>query len=257
LAAMIIITWNVNGIRSIIKSQFLEFIKKMRPDILCLQETRAEEAVIYNVLAPLEGYKIYCNSGTKKGYAGTAILTRIDPMKVTLGLDMTDTEVEGRLQCASFTDFYLVNVYVPNSGQKLDRLKYRKKWDADFLVHLKTLEQNKPVIACGDFNVAHCAIDLSKPTANYNKTAGYTQIEIDGMNNLIHSGFVDSFRHLHPDEKAYTYWSYRFKARERNIGWRLDYFLLSSYLKDKIKAVRIHSEIIGSDHCPLQLELGV
>ncbi|MCL4168716.1 UNVERIFIED_CONTAM: hypothetical protein GTU68_001391, partial [Idotea baltica] len=154
-------------------------------------------------------------------------------------------------------DFYLVNVYVPNSGQKLDRLEYRQKWDSDFLNYLKKLEKRKPVVVCGDFNVAHKAIDLKNDKSNYNKTAGYTQIEIDGMDNFIGAGFVDSFRHLHPDKVAYTYWSYRFKARERNTGWRIDYFLISADLVAKIKSFTIYSEIMGSDHCPIGLEINL
>ncbi|NNK75330.1 MAG: exodeoxyribonuclease III, partial [Maribacter sp.] len=159
------------------------------------------------------------------------------------------------IQCAEYPKFFLVNVYVPNSGQQLVRLEYRKKWDADFLIYLKNLEKTKPVIVCGDLNVAHAPIDLKNDKANYNKTAGYTQIEIDGMDNFIKAGFVDSFRYLHPDEVAYTYWSYRFKARERNTGWRIDYFLVSSKLVDKIKSVKIFSDVFGSDHCPLGLDI--
>ena len=170
-------------------------------------------------------------------------------------MGIAEHDSEGRIQCAEFENFYLVNVYVPNSGQKLDRLEYRKQWDADFLNYLKNLEKIKPVIACGDFNVAHRPIDLKNDKANYNKTAGYTQTEIDGMDNFINSGFVDSFRHFHPDTVAYTYWSYRFKARERNTGWRIDYFLVSRNLIDKIKSVDIHSEVMGSDHCPIGLEI--
>ena len=157
--------------------------------------------------------------------------------------------------CAEYDDFYLVNVYVPNSGQKLDRLEYRQQWDKDFLAYLKKLEKKKPVIACGDFNVAHKPMDLKNDKANYNKTAGYTQIEIDGMDNFINSGFVDSFRLLHPEKIAYTYWSYRFKSRERNTGWRIDYFLVSKSIADKIKSVDIYSDVMGSDHCPIGLDI--
>jgi exodeoxyribonuclease-3 len=172
-------------------------------------------------------------------------------------MGVKEHDLEGRLICAEFASFYLVNVYVPNSGQKLERLSYRKKWDQDFLSYLKNLEKKKPVIACGDFNVAHHPIDLKNDKSNYNKTAGYTQIEIDGMDNLLKSGFVDMFRLLHPNEIAYTYWSYRFKARERNTGWRIDYFLISKSLVNKVKSVKILPKFYGSDHCPISMEITV
>jgi exodeoxyribonuclease-3 len=182
-------------------------------------------------------------------------LSKTVPLAITKDMKVTEHDSEGRIQCAEYENFYLVNVYVPNSGQQLDRLDYRKTWDADFLKYLKNLEKTKPVIACGDFNVAHRAIDLKNDKSNYNKTAGYTQIEIDGMDNFINSGFVDSFRHFHPDTVAYSYWSYRFKSRERNTGWRIDYFLVSKSLVDRIKAVDILSDYFGSDHCPIVLDI--
>lgn len=252
---MKIISWNVNGIRAIAKKNFFESIGEMNPDVLCLQETKAQDEEVAEALSPLNEYQLYYNSAAKKGYSGTAIVSKTVPIAFTDDMGIVDHDTEGRIQCAEFENFYLVNVYVPNSGQKLDRLDYRKQWDADFLTYLENLERTKPVVACGDFNVAHRPIDLKNDKANYNKTAGYTQIEIDGMDNFINSGFIDSFRHFHPDTVAYTYWSYRFKARERNTGWRIDYFLVSPLLVDKIKSATILSEVLGSDHCPIGLEI--
>ncbi|MBC8768633.1 exodeoxyribonuclease III [Arenibacter sp. BSSL-BM3] len=252
---MKIISWNVNGIRAIAKKDFFETVGKMAPDILCLQETKAQDHEVEETLSTLEHYNINYNSADKKGYSGTAILGKIAPIAISNDMNITEHDTEGRIQCAEYDDFFLVNVYVPNSGQQLDRLDYRKQWDADFLNYLKNLEKTKSVIACGDFNVAHRPIDLKNDKSNYNKTAGYTQIEIDGMDNFIKSGFVDSFRHFHPDVVAYTYWSYRFKSRERNTGWRIDYFLVSKSLVECIKSVEILSDYFGSDHCPIALEL--
>ena len=252
---MNIVTWNVNGIRAIAKKDFFEDINKINPDILCLQETKAQDEEVEKTLSEMSGYNRYYNSADKKGYSGTALLSNIKPISIVNDMGIAEHDNEGRVQCAEYSDFYLVNVYVPNSGQKLDRLDYRKKWDSDFLKYLKHLEKTKPLIVSGDFNVAHQPIDLKNDKANYNKTAGYTQVEIDGMDNFLNTGFVDSFRHYHPDEVAYTYWGYRFNARERNTGWRIDYFLVSNSLVDKIKAVEILSEYYGSDHCPVRLEI--
>lgn len=254
---MNIISWNVNGVRAVVKKDFFESVEKLNPDILCLQETKAQDDETKKALLPMDGYHGTYNSAEKKGYSGTAIVSKPEPNDVFLDMGIAEHDTEGRIQCAEYEDFYLVNVYVPNSGQKLDRLDYRKKWDADFLAYLKNLEKKKPVVACGDFNVAHKAMDLKNDKSNYNKTAGYTQIEIDGMDNFINAGFVDAFRHLYPEEVAYTYWSYRFKARERNTGWRIDYFLVSDSLIDKIKDVKIYSDILGSDHCPIGLEIAL
>lgn len=252
---MRIISWNVNGIRAAVNKDFFNSIETLKPDVLCLQETKAQVHETETALKPLEGYHQYYNSAERKGYSGTAILSKIKPITFVNDMGVAEHDNEGRVQCTEFKDFFLVNVYVPNSGQKLERLNYRQQWDIDFLAYLKNLEKTKPVIACGDFNVAHRAIDLKNDKSNYNKTAGYTQIEIDGMDNFLATQFVDSFRLLHPDKVAYTYWSYRFKARERNTGWRIDYFLVSKVLVDKIKAVTIHSDILGSDHCPIELEI--
>jgi len=254
---MNIISWNVNGIRAIVKKDFFESVKMMNPDVLCLQETKAQDQEVKKALFSLADYPLYCNSAEKKGYSGTAILSKTIPINMSKGMDIVEHDTEGRILCAEYSKFYLVNVYVPNSGQQLKRLEYRKKWNTDFLNYLKKLEKIKPVIVCGDFNVAHHAIDLKNDKSNYNKTAGYIQVEIDGMDDMIKAGFVDSYRYLYPDKIAYTYWSYRFKARERNTGWRIDYFLISKSLVDKIKSVEILSDYYGSDHCPIKLEFNI
>lgn len=248
---MNIISWNVNSLNAIVKKGFFESVNKMNPDILCIQETKAQDEKIQDILLPLTNYFTYCNSAEKKGYSGTAILCKKKPPKINI----INEDKEGRIQCADYSNFYLVNVYVPNSGQQLERLEFRKKWDTNFLDYLKALGKIKPVIVCGDFNVAHRPIDLKNDKANYNKIAGYTQIEIDGMDAMINAGFIDVFRHLHPNEIAYSYWSYRFNARERNIGWRIDYFLISKSLIDNIKEVKILSNYYGSNHCPISLKI--
>jgi exodeoxyribonuclease-3 len=252
---MNIISWNVNGLRAIVKKDFFRDVRKLDPDILCLQETKAQNEQVTEALGQLSNYNIYVHSADKKGYSGTVILSKTKPISVKNDMGVDEHDTEGRVICAEYEGFYLINVYVPNSGQQLERLQYRQKWDKDFLTYLKTLERKKPLIVCGDFNVAHQPIDLKNDASNYNKTAGYTQIEIDGMTNFIQAGFVDSFRNLHPNKIAYTYWSYRFKARERNTGWRIDYFLISSSLKNNIKTVAILSDYYGSDHCPVLLEI--
>jgi exodeoxyribonuclease-3 len=252
---MNIISWNINGLRAVMKKGFLESISKLDPDILCLQEAKASESEIQKELLPLTKYHLYSNSAIKKGYSGTITLSKKEPIHFEASMGVEDHDKEGRLICTEFPEFYLINVYVPNSGQKLDRLDYRKKWDQDLLSYLKALEEKKPLLVLGDFNVAHQPIDLKNDKANYNKTAGYTQIEIDGMTNLLNSGFVDTFRHFHPNKIAYTFWSYRFKARERNTGWRIDYFLASEKLLSKIKSVEILSDYYGSDHCPIRLNI--
>ena len=252
---MKIISWNVNGIRSIVKKDFFENIEKMDPDVLCLQEIKAQHSEVSEAILEMSGYHHYYNAAARKGYSGVAILSKEKPISVTPDMGITEHDNEGRILCAEYNNFYLVNVYVPNSGQKLERLEYRQQWDRDFLAYLKALEENKPVVLCGDLNVSHRPIDLKNDKANYNKTAGYTQIEIDGMDHLLQSGFVDSFRHFHPDEVAYTYWSYKFRARERNSGWRLDYFIVSNSILNRINKVEILSQYFGSDHCPIKLDI--
>ncbi|HLW32171.1 MAG TPA: exodeoxyribonuclease III [Aequorivita sp.] len=254
---MKIISWNINGIRAITKKDFFEDFSKMEPDVLCLQETKAQDGEVEKALSPLKNYHHYYNSADRKGYSGVAVLSKVKPLSVTYDMGIEEHDQEGRVICAEFDTFYLVNVYVPNSGQELVRLDYRQQWDTDFRNYLSNLKETKPVILCGDLNVAHQAIDLKNDKANYNKTAGYTQVEIDGMDHLLNAGFVDSFRHFYPDTVAYTYWSYRFKARERNTGWRLDYFLVSNSILDKVNKVEILSEYYGSDHCPIKLELAL
>jgi exodeoxyribonuclease-3 len=254
---MNIVSWNVNGIRAAVKKDFFKSVEDLNPDILCLQETKAHPSEVEKALSPLTGFHYDYNSADRKGYSGTTILSKPKPLNIEQDMGIAEHDTEGRIQCAEYDGFYLVNVYVPNSGQELQRLEYRQGWDASFLSFLKELEKMKPVIACGDFNVAHRPIDLKNDKSNYNKTAGYTQVEIDGMDNFMAAGFVDSYRKLYPDTIAYTYWSYRFKARERNTGWRIDYFLVSPELVKKISEVRIYSEIMGSDHCPIGLAIDV
>ncbi len=249
---MKIVSWNVNGLRAIMKKDFSGKIKTLKPDILCLQETKANREQVNIALQLVDGYNVYANaSKEKKGYSGTAILSKTEPVNVSYDMDVQLHDKEGRVIAAEYDDYYLVNVYVPNSGQELVRLDYRQQWDKDFLDFLKSLENHKPVIVCGDLNVAHEPIDIARPKANYNKSAGYTQIEIDGFTNMISNGFVDTFRHQHPEEVAYTWWSYRANARAKNIGWRIDYFLVSNTLLPKVNDAFIKPEIIGSDHCPL------
>lgn len=252
---MKIITWNVNGIRAIVKKEFFPSIEKLDADILCLQETKATSDEVDKALKSLKGYEITANEAEQKGYSGTSVLSKSKPLKISFDIGVAEHDKEGRVICAEYADFHLINVYVPNSGQQLERLDYRKQWDADFLKYIKDREKRKPVIVCGDFNVAHRPIDLKNDKSNYNKTAGYTQVEIDGMDAYTNAGLVDIYRRFHPDTEAYTYWSYRFKARERNVGWRIDYFLLSKALVDKVKAVEILGDHYGSDHCPVLLEI--
>ncbi len=252
---MELVSWNVNGIRAIVKKDFIKSVQRINPDILCLQETKAQEDEVKTAIAGLSGYHIFTNSANKKGYSSTAILSKEKPISLINDMGIEKHDREGRIQCAEYNNFYLVNVYVPNSGQGLKRLDYRREWDDDFRKYLVNLQKKKPVIVCGDFNVAHQAIDLKNDKSNYNKTSGYTQVEIDGMTNLLNSGFVDTFRKLHPDKIAYSYWSYRFNARAKNTGWRIDYFLVSEDLMKNVKNSKILPEYYGSDHCPVSLEL--
>jgi exodeoxyribonuclease-3 len=254
---MNIVSWNVTGIRAIVKKDFFEAIENINPDILCLQETKAQKIEFKKAISPLSGYHAYASSADKKGYYGTALLSKTKPESLTNDMSIAEHDAQGHMQCAEYKNFYLVNVYVPNSGQQLDRLDYRKQWDADFLEYLKTLEKTKPIIACGDFNVAHHTRDLKNNKSNYNKTAGYTQVEIDGMDKFIDAGFVDAFRYFHPNKIAYTYWSYRFNAGARHTGLRIDYFLMSTTLLDKLKSVKLLSEYYDSDYRLIQLEIDV
>lgn len=251
------ISWNVNGIRATIKKDFFKSFEAMDTDVLCLQETKAQDAQVVEALAELEGYHIYTNSAVKKGYSGTSILTRTEPMSVTVDIGIEEHDQEGRVIVAEYKDFFLVTVYTPNSGAELKRLDYRQEWDAAFLSYLKDLEKNKPIVVCGDLNVAHTEIDLARPKQNYNKSAGYMQEEIDGFKNLMAAGFIDTFRYKKPEEIKYSWWSFRAAARSKNIGWRIDYFLVSENLSGSIGDVDILNDVMGSDHCPVLLELNI
>ena len=252
---MKMISWNVNGLRAVARKNFFGDLEKLSPDILCLQETKAQDDQVAEVLAGIDSYQVYSNSAEKKGYAGTAILSRIKPLSVRKDMGTAEYDTEGRVLALEYDFYYLVNVYVPNSGNELKRLDYRQKWDLTFFQYLKNLEKEKPVVVCGDFIVAHRDIDLARPKANYNKSAGFMQEEIDGMDRLTQGGLVDTFRHFYPDQKdAYSWWSYRMGARGKNVGWRIDYFLVSANLLNAVSAASILSDVMGSDHCPVALE---
>lgn len=249
---MKLVSWNVNGLRAVVKKNFTEQLQSMNADVLCIQETKAQDDQVKEALTEVADYNIYCSSAVKKGYSGTAMLCRQKPLDVAYGIGIEEHDQEGRVITASFTDFYLIDVYVPNSGVDLARLDYRGEWDKALFAYLKKLEETKPVIICGDFNVAHEPIDIARPKENYNKTAGYTQKEIDGMDRFLSGGFTDTFRHFYPDKKeAYTWWSYRFNAKAKNLGWRIDYFLISQSLNPRLKEAFILDTIEGSDHCPI------
>ncbi len=253
---MKLISWNVNGIRAVTKKNFFRDLIMMDADVLCVQETKAQDNQVFETLESVEGYHIYANSAERKGYSGTAILSKEKPINVTYDIGVEEHDTEGRVICAEYEKFFLVNVYVPNSGSELKRLDYRQTWDQEFFYYLKKLEEKKPVVVCGDFNVCHKAIDLARPKQNYNKSAGYTQIEIDGMDRYTGRGFVDTFRHFYPDtEEAYSWWSYRAGARAKNIGWRIDYFLVSESFLPQVKDAAILSSVFGSDHCPVSIDI--
>ncbi len=253
---MKLISWNVNGIRAVAKKNFFEDFKTMDADVFCLQETKAQDDQVAETLAKIEDYHIYSNSAEKKGYSGTAIISKKVPINVTQNIGIAEHDTEGRVLCAEYDNFYVVNVYVPNSGSELKRLDYRQRWDKAFFTYLKTLEQSKPVLVCGDFNVAHKPVDLARPKANYNKSAGFMQEEIDGMDRYTSRGFVDTFRHFYPDvTDKYSWWSYRAGARGKNVGWRIDYFLASETFVNNISDAAIHNDVMGSDHCPVSITL--
>ncbi|MFN8210910.1 MAG: exodeoxyribonuclease III [Bacteroidales bacterium] len=253
---MKILSWNVNGIRAIAKKSFFTDLQELDPDILCLQETKAQDHQVAETLVPATGYYKYSNSAVRPGYSGTAVLTKIKPVSVSRGINIEEHDTEGRVLCLEYDAFYLVNVYVPNSGSELLRLGYRQEWDKAFFNYLKGLEKSKPVIVCGDLNVAHKNIDLARPKDNYNKYAGYMQEEIDGMDRYAEGGFVDSFRAFYPDATGkYSWWSMRMGARSKNVGWRIDYFLVSKSFLPSVKDAFILDNIMGSDHCPVGLLL--
>lgn len=250
---MKLISWNVNGLRAVYKKGFLDFFNEINADIFCIQETKMQEG---QITLELEKYEQYFNYAVRKGYSGTAVFTKIKPEKVTYGIGIEEHDQEGRVITLEFKNFYLVNCYTPNSGRELARLEYRMIWEDAFKEYLKKIDRNKPVIICGDLNVAHKEIDLKNPKTN-RKNAGFTDEERNKISNLLASGFTDSYRKLYPDkENAYTWWSYMGNAREKNIGWRIDYFLTSDRISSKIKETYIFDEIMGSDHCPVGLEIG-
>lgn len=247
---MKLISWNVNGIRACVQKGFLDFFNEVDADIFCIQESKLQEGQIN---LELEGYHQYWNYAEKKGYSGTAIFTKKEPISVYYGLGIEEHDREGRVITLEFEDFYMITVYTPNSQNGLARLDYRMKWEEDFKNYLKNLEKTKPVIVCGDLNVAHKEIDLKNPTTN-RKNAGFTDEEREKFTELLNAGFIDTFRYFYPDAKGiYSWWSYRFNARKNNAGWRIDYFITSESLKDRLESAKIHTEILGSDHCPVEL----
>ena len=253
---MKLVSWNVNGIRAIAKKDFFKDFQSIDADVLALQETKAQDAQVLEALKPLNTHHIYTHSARKLGYSGTTIISKTKAQNATFGMGIEAHDQEGRVLCLEFETFFLVNVYVPNSGNDLRRLKYRQEWDQAFFDYLKKLENTKPVLVCGDFNVAHTAIDLARPKPNYNKSAGYMQEEIDGMDRFTQNGLVDTFRHFFPDETDhYSWWSYRAGARAKNVGWRIDYFLISESYLPSVENAFILNEVMGSDHCPVGIHL--
>lgn len=249
---MKLISWNVNGLRACLKNGFKDFFDQEDADIFCLQETKLQQEQI--PFQP-EGYYVYWNFAQKKGYSGTAVFSKKEPLLVTYGIGIEEHDLEGRVITLEFEEFYIVTVYTPNSQRGLTRLEYRMKWENDFLAYLKRLEQNKPVIFCGDLNVAHTEIDLKNPGPN-RKNAGFSDEERGKFDQIVQSGFIDTYRHFYPDKtEAYTWWSYMFNARANNAGWRIDYFCVSDVLRDRLKDSVIYPEVLGSDHCPIGLGL--
>ena len=248
---MKLISWNVNGLRACVGKGFEESFGQLDADFFCLQETKMQEGQLD---LQVEGYTSYWNYAEKKGYSGTAVYTRHTPLSVSYGIGVDEHDHEGRVITLEMADFYLVTVYTPNSQDGLRRLDYRMEWEDAFLTYLQALDAKKPVVVCGDMNVAHQEIDLKNPKTN-RRNAGFTDEERAKFSHLLASGFTDTFRLLHPDEIKYSWWSYRFKAREKNAGWRIDYFLVSDRLTDRVRAAEIHNEIMGSDHCPVELVL--
>lgn len=249
---MKLISWNVNGIRACVEKGFLDFFQNIDADIFCLQETKLQAGQIE---LDLEGYHQYWNYAKKKGYSGTAVFTKKEPISVAYGIGIEEHDNEGRVITLEYDNFFFVTCYTPNSQNELARLPYRMTWEDDFLAYLKKLDTTKPVILCGDLNVAHKEIDLKNPKTN-RKNAGFTDEEREKMSTLLANGFTDTFRYFYPDmEGIYSWWSYRFKAREKNAGWRIDYFISSSRINDKLTGAKIHTDVFGSDHCPVELTL--
>lgn len=249
---MKLISWNVNGLRACLNKGFMDFFEQENADIFCLQETKLQED---QIPFQLKGYHSYWNFAQKKGYSGTAVFTKQEPQKVTYGIGRDEHDQEGRVITVEFESFFLVTVYTPNSQRGLARLDYRMTWETEFLSYLKNLEKSKPVVFCGDLNVAHTEIDLKNPKSN-RKNAGFSDEERAKFSELVKNGFVDTFRYFYPDKtEAYTWWSYMFNARANNAGWRIDYFCVSDSLKNELKDAKIYSEVLGSDHCPVGLEI--
>lgn len=247
---MKLISWNVNGIRACVTKGFLDYFKETQADIFCIQESKLQEGQIE---LELDGYHQYWNYAERKGYSGTAIFTKKKPLNFKYGIGIEEHDKEGRVITLEFDDFYMVTVYTPNSKDQLARLEYRMKWEDDFRCYLKSLEKNKPVIMCGDLNVAHKEIDLKNPKTN-RKNAGFTDEEREKFNELLSKGFIDTYRYFNPDKQGvYSWWSYRFNARKNNAGWRIDYFCVSDCLKERLVSADIHTEVMGSDHCPVEL----
>ena len=247
-----LISWNVNGLRACVTKGFLDYFREADADVFCLQETKLQAGQID---LPLPGYHQYWNYAEKKGYSGTAMFTKEEPLSVSCGIGAEEHDKEGRVITAEFLDYYVVTCYTPNSQDGLARLPYRREWNAAFLAYLKGLEEKKPVVFCGDLNVAHREIDLKNPKTN-RKNAGFTDEEREDFTALLDAGFIDTFRYFYPDaEGIYSWWSYRFKAREKNAGWRIDYFCVSESLKDRLESASIHTEVYGSDHCPVEVVL--
>ena len=247
-----LISWNVNGLRACVTKGFKERFQELDADIFCIQESKLQEGQID---LDLPGYYQYWNYAVKKGYSGTAIFTKQEPLSVRYGINIEEHDQEGRVITLEYPEFFMVTVYTPNSKNELARLPYRMQWEDDFLAYLKGLEKEKPVIFCGDLNVAHKEIDLKNPKTN-RKNAGFTDEEREKFSKVLESGFIDTFRYFYPDQEGiYSWWSYRFKAREKNAGWRIDYFCVSESLKDKLEDAKIHTEIFGSDHCPVELDI--
>ncbi len=253
-----LVSWNVNGIRAIMKKDFLKDFKTLNPDVLCLQEIKAQPEDAQKAFSAIEGYHIYTNSSkSRKGYSGTAILSKKEPLKVVFDIGIEAHDQEGRVITAEFVSYFLVTVYTPNSGEGLKRLDYRTEWDRAFKEYILSLEQTKPVVICGDLNVANKEIDIARPKANYNVSSGYTQKEIDGFESLISAGYLDTFRKYYPEKVKYSWWNYRFQSRARNVGWRIDYFLASAALEGQLNDALIYSEVMGSDHCPVGLKITI
>ena len=251
---MKLISWNVNGLRACVQKGFLDFFHDSDADIFCIQETKLQEGQID---LKMEGYEQYWNYAKKKGYSGTAVFTKKKPLSVTYGLGIEEHDQEGRVITLEFEEFYFVTVYTPNSQNELARLDYRMQWEDDFLSYLKKLEEKKPVVFCGDLNVAHKEIDLKNPKTN-RRNAGFTDEEREKFTQLLEHGFIDTFRYFYPDQEGiYSWWSYRFRAREKNAGWRIDYFCVSEVLREKLEDAKIYTEIFGSDHCPVELDLSI